>query len=450
MNPNTQILGYAFTATATGLSRAFRVNFDHFSTSFHRFVGQHIKERAPRRIIDVFVKCFGIIFNHLFRGKIFDKYHPEQNNKLSAEFMQKVFPLICNLFMQPAKCLSSLAGAFFGVFLLSGLKLFFALLKMLGVVDQFSVTCGGKGFDAHVDTDLFVVRRQRLFRHIVAGKGSIISAVAPLDRNCFDQSFNIPVQFDSNGPDILNVKLAVFKAAAVPVAWECNRVKAMLALEPWEPRRFAPFDSGEKSLECFIQAAQQVLSGGKVQSCDAFVKLPDLFKRIGLVIVGNGFTPLIPANGSLLQSAIVKKSCRIEKPVKVFFLIFVGKQPVFERFAQLLSLLIRNIFHNCFFTDMPNATGIVATTPKGRQPAFQFPEFFSKYSAGIAFESVDYFRNASGRVMFNEKVDMIRHYFQCMYLEFKFIRFGFKQVFKSLRNSAGQHFAAIFRAPYYV
>lgn len=347
MQPIRQAFKNNFTTTAASLRGSCGIDFDHFSTSFFRFVGKHIKERRPCRVINISIKCL-LVAHHLFGLKIFNKNQTEPANKFAAEFMQKVLPLIADFVMQFGKRRAGFAAAFFRMLLLQVFKFYFALLKVFGVVDQLPVTGGDKGFDSHIQADFFGADRQWLLRHIFTGKANVKPVKLTLDDGGFDFSFNRPVAFYSNCADILDVQFAgFFESAAVTISvWD--RVKTLLTFKPWKTGSFTSLYSFKKSFKSDIQPTQDLLRSGKIKISNARIERPYFLKGICLIVVVNRFSPLAPTYDPVFKSAVVEITSGVKQRVKPGFLCFIGEESVFERFAHELSynfqyLITRNI-----------------------------------------------------------------------------------------------------------
>ena len=149
----------------------------------------------------------------------------------------------------------------------------------------------------------------------------------------------------------------------------------------------------------------------------------------------------------MFKGAVIEKTSGIKQAFQLCFLPFIGPKPVFESFPHLLALLRLDIFANRFIGNMPDAPGVVTSTPKCRKSAFERSKFFSQYPARITFESVDNLRNASRGIMFDKHVNVIRHYFEGMNGKPKFSRFFVKKLLKSFSNFINEYLSPVFGTP---
>jgi len=138
------------------------------------------------------------------------------------------------------------------------------------------------------------------------------------------------MELDSNRTDILNVELSVFKFNSISINGERNRPKPILAFKSWESWLIPKFNPSKKSLERFIKLPKSILRATIIKLSNVFVKAADFFKKTCLFVVADRFMPLFPANNSMFKSAVVEKTSRINKLVKLCLLSFVCEQPIFE------------------------------------------------------------------------------------------------------------------------
>jgi len=147
------------------------------------------------------------------------------------------------------------------------------------------------------------------------------------------------MEFNSNMTDILNIQSAIFKFNAIAIRRECNRVKSVLALEPWEARRISLLNAPEKGLKSFVQLSENILRTTKIKLGNTSVNVTNFFKCVGLIIIIDGFMPLFITSDSMLKSTVIKKASRIKKTVQFNFLSFIYEQSVFKRLSHFLRFL---------------------------------------------------------------------------------------------------------------
>ena len=277
MNTNTQILAYNVSTKRTSLCCSAWINFNKCSTGPFRLVAQIIEELCPCCIVYEFIQTFEAV-KHLTRLKFLNKNKAESIHDFSAEFMLKVRTLVGNLFMQfRQRPVCSLAFLFRMLLLKVG-ELIFALFKIFGIVNNFAVRCCGKRFNAYINSNFLIGCRQNNSRGISTGESGIEPSVLSLDRDGFYRAFNIPMQFNPDTADVLDIEPSVLKPNSITIGGKGNQIEAVSVFEAWESRIVATFNAPKKCLECLIQTSQNILRGGIIQIKNVFQ-----LKFLGLV-----------------------------------------------------------------------------------------------------------------------------------------------------------------------
>jgi len=447
MNPDAQIFFNNFTTSGTGLGGVFGIDFNQRPTGAFCLVRQKIKELCPCRIVYVFVQNFVIAANHLFRLQGFDKDKSEPVDYISAELMQKIFSLIANFSVQAGKILSGFASTLLGMFTLKILKLIFGMFQVFRIIYDFAIRHNGKGFDTDIDSDFIATGRKNLLRNFITGKTSVKMPVLSFDSNGLDLSFKIPVQFDSDASDVLNVKLVIFKLNPIAVGRKGDRIETVSALKSWKSGFITSLYATEKSSKRFVQSPEHILRSGIIKICDSLIKASYFLKRVGLIVIIDRFAPLFPTDNTMFKGAVIEISGRVKKAFKLGFLGLVCKKPIFERFSQSLSLLGFDIFFNRFLRYIPNRSCIIAFAPKGGQSRAKRSKLFSKYPACITLENMRNSCDSPCWIRFNKQMNVIWHYLKPMNYHICFIGFLVQQRFKTFGNFVFKNFPSIFRAP---
>ena len=447
MHANAQIFLNDLTTIRAHLRSVPWVDPNQFPASFFRFVGQQIRESRPCRVVNVFVENRKIAFDHVLRLQVLDADKPESVNQIPAQFVQEVFSLIADPCVQGCKFLSCLASSFGRMFSLKFFEFGFTSFQVLGIVDNFPVRKNGQRFDSNVNTDFFRRYGEGLWLDLITRENSIEVSGFSFDCNRFNLAFDLPVKPDSDLSDILNVKPFAFKPDTVTVRRECNRIKSVFPFKTWEPGCITFLDAPEKGPESFIKTAKNILRRGTIEPCQSFVKASNFFKRVGLVVVVDRLTGLLPAYDSMLKGTVVEKPSGIEQAFKSLFVAFLCPQSVFKRFPHLLTFLRFDVFTNCFIGDMPNTSSVVASAPKGWKTAAKRREFGSHRLTRISLESINDFCNTHSGIMFKKQVNVVRHYLESLNRKPKFFRFLTEKFFKPLGNCTHKHLSPVLGAP---
>ena len=458
MNTISQSFFDQQSTSRTHLACVAWVHKHYLPTGAFCLVGCVIRELVPRHVTNAFVefmtKHLSMIAHHARNVEFFKGDNLKHIYQMSGKFMREIVSSVGNFFMNTRNFFALFCSAGCPLNFLAQPSLRFGKSNFIGfkkswIGNLFTSRERGKRRKANINTDSFVRGRKWLELDFTRETG-VPFIVRPTKSNGLDGPFDVPVQFNSDIADILDVKLPVFQLDTIPISRECDRIEAIPSFEAGESWGVASFDAAKECLKRFIQSSQNILRSGKIQIGDPVIKAPNFFKRVGLVVVIDRLVPLFIAENPLLKGAIIQKASRIKHIVKRGLLRVTGEQSVFIGFAHLLSFLIRNIFFNRRFAYVSYCPRIITSAPKGGQPGTQRRKFLSQYSAAIAFQPIHYLGYSPAGIKFKKQVNMIRHDFERMNRHFKFVSFLIQQYGEFGFNITRKYWTPIFRTPHYV
>lgn len=458
MNTISQGFFNNLTTSRTHLARVARAHKNHFPTGSFRLVGCELHELVPRYVTNTLVKfmskAFCLIFYHVPDVKFFKHNHLVFFYQSAGKFMSKISSFIRYIFVDARHFLplhhpvrtaffrltqSSLSLGEFGV----------TRFKESRVRDFFTSGERGKRCTTHVNTNL-IIYHWKMFGGNFTREIGVPFIVHSAYSHRLDSACNIPMKLNFDIADILDIKFPVFQFNPISIGRKCDRIKSLFTFKSGESGSVASFYTPKECLKRFVKASQYILRSGKIKFSDTIMKATNFLKGIGLGVIVNIFAPLFVADNSLLKGAIIQKTSRIKHVVKRRLLRFTGKQSVFKGFTHSLAFLILNVFTNRCLANMPDASGVIASTPKRWQLTTQCREFFSKNATCVPLESIRYLCYTICRPIFNKQVDMIGHNFQGVNLKTKLKSFFSQQGFKSLSDIINKNLAPILWAPYKV
>lgn len=250
------------------LRRTPWVYLHQMTTSFFRFVRQHVDESTPTRVMNTLGKhpaCQTLDIQILHSNQ------PKPVDQTTGNLVVKIHSLITDVGMDflenpngfpPTVTLRtrttrnlSLSPANFGLCILGESEVF----------DLGTVCHSCKMGKAYVNpSDLFRLSQLPVFRNF-HGEAGIPFACFTLDRDILDFTLYRAVQFNSDVPSPLKVKLSIIQQFyAITIGWKSNTSKTSEGLEAGKSRFIPPFDSGEKITESFVQPSKNILAAGEV------------------------------------------------------------------------------------------------------------------------------------------------------------------------------------------
>lgn len=450
MNTNTQILYNDFTASGTFLTGVFRVNlYDSFS-SFFRFEGESDNKGIPCRVCDrlgemtIFEKAVGV--------KILNSDKVIILHKLTSDLMSRIFSLVGNTLVGAFKVSDSLTSAV-RAFLSSRystlLNLEFALrlTKKLRRFKEFTVGCGDKVANAHVQTDNGAGFLKR-FCFNFAGEAGIVFTGLSSDSDGLYTALHLPVPLDFEFAYMLDIDLSVISDLRSISIGELNRLPSVTPFESWVSGLFARLRASEESLECLIESSERALYGTEVDFLIVFVSLPLLFVCGRLVTIRDRFLVFFIQGFALVKCIVIDTAVCLKHFFNCFRLLSCRIYSVFECFEHLDSLLGFDVFADRFRGYVASSANVVAPSPERRQAAFELWKFFSKLVAGKPFYSVhDLFRSEVWRKR-DKQMHMIWSNSQIKDFPAKLLNFLREKLYESIAYVSAQDRSAVFGTPH--
>lgn len=309
------------TATRTGFACSFGWYLNDLSTSFFRFVGEHLKKFAPPGIGYRFAGISAVSGFTCHRSNIefFDADRFVAANVVVREFVQKVLTLVCN----PLVGFSNKnAGAF-------------STLRTLLAACKFSLPTAKKGLRLFqklrvVGSQRFGINTERTATNINSNyggcdrKGSRLNFVArkrnkPLAGRDSANRYSLNIAFDGTGEmdlqsaNLRKVQITPFEFPAR--LFQRERVVAVSAFEAGKSSLLSSFHTTEERLIRLIESFKNVLQAlradlGKFGEC-----LLE-FRELVLLIVGRKrFLALTVYHDSLFKGKIIQRPAAFQ-PVK--------------------------------------------------------------------------------------------------------------------------------------
>lgn len=215
-------------------------------------------------------------------------------------------------------------------------KAFFTLSKEARVGDLLPVRKVGKIFQPYIDSDYRPIMACYCLKLVLATKNHIPATSIPLDRHGFDLTINVAVLLEPDVTDALQVNEATgLKLAPVTVAGPGHAIVATFTLVAGKAALFASLDTLKESLKTFVQSAEYILSGTKVNGAKVGAELSNLFKLVGLVEVVDRLTYHAISLASLSESGIIEFAAKLKVPTEQGLLLPGRIKAVFESFARL-------------------------------------------------------------------------------------------------------------------
>jgi len=306
------------------------------------FVFEHIDEGIPAAIADGFSKA--MISNHVADGKILNVDRLVIANKFMACLVEKVLPLIRDLFMLTRKSFNGLLSI--GRTLLfsgySTLKLFKFLLRFpekLWRFNNFSVRRGEERFDSVIESD-FAASIDRFWNIQFAENGSVVSTRRGLRYgNRFLDTFNRAVKGDFDSFTLWYIE---FPFIDRPMLRNGKRLLVALLLELRKCGMFV-----KEVVVGNIQIAKGLLQRLRVDIFKPFKFRFQLRKSSGVVAIGKPFAMLCIVVNTLSEEIVIYKARAAKFISKVLSLFFIGVYSVFECLIDFHTYNYSMIILNC-------------------------------------------------------------------------------------------------------
>lgn len=438
-------------ATRAGLRRATRVDSQHHTTSFFRFVAQDLQEAAPCGV------RYGLgqhAASHALDIQVFDKDHAVAIHQRASRLVVEVAACIANSRMRPLQQLHGFASAFRSTFApghtaLSNPQFDLRLAVGARVIDHGSITEDGETRQPDINADVIVDRGIR------RGDGLHTEADIPasgfaLDGDGLDASGNRTMQLDFHFPNALNVELAVVSEPdAIAVARKRDAVVARTRLEAGIPWRLAPLDTPKERLEGLVHTAQDILRAREIGQATGIFSA-NVFELVRLVVVGQRYASLPVGIATLLQCGVVEATRLAQLSTESLLLIASRIQAIFKRLAHLPGFLLFDIPLDRGFRHRTHRADEIRPAPHRRHPAAKMRKFLSQDARGMTFNLMRQLRWAPGRTRLDEQVHVIRHHFTCVDFRTQLMRLLGDQFKQPSPDLFSQDRQPIFWAPHKV
>jgi hypothetical protein len=438
-------------SAGAGLTSPTRVYLHQFTTGALSLVREHGEEGTPSSIVN---RARVPASRQSTDIQILDRNKTEVRDQPATEFVLKVPPLISNFplglsqqdYRLPASVAPLLATGYFS---LCPPQLGLLFDKVSGIVNLATVRQSGEAVQAHIDTDFAIPRRQGLSTALDREDGEPLADLA-LEGDGLDGSPDFSVQFNFDFPGTLDTELAIIqKPTAVAIRGEGDAVVSSTRLESGKARLLAPLAAGIERLEALVQPSQYVLAAGVVSQPDKTLG-PHGLELVGLVVVVQADTAVLPSTAPFLQGAVVEVAGFPQLLTEELGLFLGWVQSVLEGDAQLFPLLRFDVFANRGFRNVTDRTGVVATRPQGRNSGAKLAELSPHITAGDPFEPIHNFRHGKTRVEGNKQVYVVRHNFHRLNLPLVFCRHLVEQLLQTFLHLSRENRPAVLRAPHEV
>ena len=322
----------------THLARVARIHENYLPIGAFCLIGCEFRELIPCCVAKTSVKFVskypGMVAHHVFNFELFKGDDLKHTDQIHGKLVSKILSFVRYSFVDARSLFALLYPIGTSSFRLAQSSLGFGELsfsrfKKSWIGNFFASRKHGKGSKTNINTNDFICNREGGSINF-AREANVPFIVRPVKSHRLDSPRNVPVQFDSDVANILNVKLPVFQLNAVAIGRERDRIEAVSTFESGKSGSVSGFYTPKECVESFIKPSQNILRSRKIKFGNAFIKATNFFKRIGLIVVVYSFVPLFVAENPLLKGTIIQKAGRIKHIVKRGLLRIASEQSVFK------------------------------------------------------------------------------------------------------------------------
>jgi hypothetical protein len=438
-------------APATLLAGACGVYSDDLDSGTFSLVLENLQEAAPCSVADVASQP--VILDHPSDAQAFHR----DGSVVAYEGKRNLVVVISALLANMSMNATQLDDGFFSILATE----FFTANSAAGtsqggerggqeswVFDVGAVIGGQKILNTDVDAGRRFGAGLDLGVAQITGEDGVPFISFLLERDGFDQAFDITMLFDADCTGVLDSQLIVHQLNAVTVGWELDATESAASFEARVSRFFSRLNSSEEALKGFVQASHGGLSTGKVKAIEVGIDVAFLFVPSRLLGITDRAFSLFPGVFALHKASVVQSPVCLEHNFQLSELITVGEDSEFVGSTHcLLSLLVFYVCLDRGFAGATNGAGVITSAPKSRESRSQRGELLSQISRRPSFETVYDLSNTKRWVSRNKDVDMIRHDFQRYDCHVKLFSNISNQLIESQGDVIGKNWSSVFWTP---
>lgn len=329
---NREGLTYEST-TQTGLRCATRVNFHQQPTSLFRFVGQHVQEVRPSRIVDRPAQGSA---SQPFDIQVLDSNQPILVNDLSRFLVVKIAPLISNMVVKSLQQENRLAPAIRSSLAsrdasLKPAQFCLSRIQPTRILNLCSVTEGSERGQAHVDANHTRAKGQRpIINTNINAKSRKPAASLALHRKSLNVAVHWAMQLNA---DLTNFAQAKFiSIQRIPDLTKPQTVIPPRRAEARVSRLLSRPNTLEECGEREMHPMQRILQCAHVHALYVFADLSYLGYLRVLMKPRDRLAFTLPRLPPFLKCRIIEFCANHQLTIKDFFLSLGGVDPVTEGF----------------------------------------------------------------------------------------------------------------------